>query len=71
MSSLPGAYSANDDTGTKQRCSGFIQARQKLDAVLRMLVTRRFPGTPGGEGKPQRSMASSRPSGPLHTTGAI
>src|SRR6185312_10480875 len=36
-----------------------------------MLVTARLPGPLGGHGKPQRSIASSPPSGPWRTTGAI
>lgn len=35
------------------------------------LLAQRKPGTLGGEGRPQRSMASSRSPAPLRTTGAI
>lgn len=66
-----GWYSQNEVTVTKQRCSGFIQARQKLDAVLRTFATVRFPVMRGGGGKPYRNKVSSRPSRPLRTTGTI
>jgi hypothetical protein len=44
-----GAYSAKLFTGTKQRCSGFIQTRQCGDEVFRMFVT---GGHLGGGGIP-------------------
>jgi hypothetical protein len=67
-------YSQNDVAGTRQRNSGFIQARQCGEAVLRIFVTpRSMPVTNcGGLGIPHRAMASSRwPSLPVRTTGAI
>lgn len=36
-----------------------------------MFVTARWPGTPEGEGKPQRIIVSSRPEMPFRIMGAI
>jgi hypothetical protein len=64
-----GAYSAKLLAGTWQRLSGFSQARQCGEEVLRILVTG-GPLVRGGGGMPQRIMVSSRPSLALRTTGA-
>src|SRR5712671_1995386 len=50
-----GAYSAKLLNGTRQRFSGFSQARQCGEEVLRMLVTGGPPAR-GGGGIPQRIM---------------
>src|SRR4030088_383274 len=64
------AYSQNEVHGTMHRSSGLSHRRQCGDAVLRMFVTG-GPAYCGGEGIPQRAMASSRtPSGALRTIGA-
>src|SRR6202166_3057305 len=55
-----GAYSAKLLAGTRQRFSGFNQARQCGDDVLRMFVTGKFPAR-GGGGIPQRIITISRP----------
>jgi hypothetical protein len=58
-----GAYSEKVLAGTRQRFSGFNQARQCGEEVLRMLVA--------GGGIPQRIIVSSRSLPTLRITGAI
>jgi hypothetical protein len=43
-----GAYSAKLFAGTRQRFSGFSQARQWDEALLRMFVTGKLPARGGG-----------------------
>src|SRR4030095_11343255 len=62
--------------GTRQRFSGFSQARQCDDTVLLMFVTPRSIAPAfryrGGGGMPQRAMTSSRsPSATVRTLGAL
>src|SRR6185437_14437030 len=64
-----GAYSAKLFAGTRQRFSGFSQARQCGEEVLRMFVAGKLPAR-GGGGMPQRIMVSSVPVSVLRTTGA-
>jgi hypothetical protein len=52
-------YSAKLFAGTRQRFSGFSQARLCRDAVLRILVTGKLPAR-GGGGIPQRIIVISR-----------
>src|SRR4029077_19778524 len=59
-----GAYSAKLLAGTKQRVSGFGQARQGGEEVLRMFVTGGPPVRSGG-GMPQRIVTSSVPASVL------
>src|ERR1700681_1428040 len=54
-----GAYSEKLLAGTRQRFSGFNQARQCGDAVFLMFVTGAPPNF-GGGGIPHRIMVSSR-----------
>src|ERR1700741_3233521 len=54
-----GADSAKLFAGTRQRFSGFNQARLCRDAVLRILVTGKLPAR-GGGGIPQRIIVISR-----------
>jgi hypothetical protein len=65
-----GAYSAKLLAGTRHRFSGFSQARQCGDVVLRMFVTGKFPARGGGGGMPQRVSIISRPASVLRATGA-
>ena len=62
-------YSAKLFAGTRQRFSGFSQARQCGEEVLRIFVTGKLPAR-GGGGMPQRIMVSSVPVSMLRTTGA-
>ena len=64
-----GAYSAKLLAGTRHRFSGFSQARQCGDDVLRMLVTG-GPPVRGGGGMPQRISVISVPASVLWITGA-
>jgi hypothetical protein len=64
-----GAYSAKLSAGTRQRFSGFNQARQCGDDVLRMLVTG-GPPVRGGGGIPHRIDTISSLSPALRITGA-
>src|SRR3979411_383240 len=64
-----GAYSAKLLAGTRHRFSGFSQARQCGDVVLRIFVTGK-PSARGGGGMPQRIMISSRSPSIVRTIGA-
>jgi hypothetical protein len=65
-----GAYSLKLVNGTRQRFAGPVQRRQCGEPTLRMFVTGAPPDC-GGDGMPQRAMASSRsPSAPVRTIGA-
>ncbi len=50
---------------------GLLQLDAAFAALRATNIHSRRPGMPGGDGKPQRSIANSRPSAPVRTTGAI
>lgn len=68
-------YSEKLVNGTRQRFSGPSHGRQWGERTFRMLATPpsvlRFFRAKEGVGMPQRMSTSSRPSGPIRTTGAI